>query len=138
MPVYLEVVGPLENIVEDLKSLPPDRLEMAASFIRRLKPIARQSGKRLSPARSDASRRKKPTKWKGSSRKAASKSMNTAGSVLLDTNVVVAYFRGEQALLARFAGAVPLHLPWVVLGELYYGAQRASGGASNSLSSVTC
>ena len=24
-----------------------------------------------------------------------------------------------------FAGAVPLQLPWVVLGELYYGAQRA-------------
>ena len=39
MPVYREVVSPLENIVEDLKSLPPDRLEMAASFIRRLKPI---------------------------------------------------------------------------------------------------
>jgi len=38
--VYLEVVSPLENIVEDLKALPPDRLEMAASFIRRLKPIS--------------------------------------------------------------------------------------------------
>ncbi len=30
----------LENIFEDLKALPPDRLEMAASFIRRLKPIS--------------------------------------------------------------------------------------------------
>ena len=39
--MYLGVVSPLENIVEDLKSLPPDRLEMAASFIRRLKPISR-------------------------------------------------------------------------------------------------
>jgi len=38
--VYLEVVIPLENIVEDLKALPPDRLEMAASLIRRLKPIS--------------------------------------------------------------------------------------------------
>ena len=38
--MYLEVVIPLENIVEDLKALPPDRLEMAASFIRRLKPIS--------------------------------------------------------------------------------------------------
>ena len=36
--MYLEVVSPLENIFEDLKALPPDRLEMAASFIRRLKP----------------------------------------------------------------------------------------------------
>jgi hypothetical protein len=40
VPVYLEVVIPIENIVEDLKALPPDRLEMAASFIRRLKPIS--------------------------------------------------------------------------------------------------
>ena len=41
MPVYLEIVSPLENIVEDLKALPPDRLEVAADFIRRLKPISR-------------------------------------------------------------------------------------------------
>jgi hypothetical protein len=33
-------VSPLENVVEDLKTLPPDRLEMAADFIRRLKPIS--------------------------------------------------------------------------------------------------
>ena len=37
--VTVKVVSPLENIVEDLKALPPDRLEMAANFIRRLKPI---------------------------------------------------------------------------------------------------
>ena len=36
----VRVVSHLENIVEDLKSLPPDRLEMAANFIRRLKPIS--------------------------------------------------------------------------------------------------
>ena len=34
----LVLVSPLENIVEDLKTLPPDRLEMAANFIRLLKP----------------------------------------------------------------------------------------------------
>ena len=33
-------MSPIENIFEDLKALPPDRLEMAASFIRRLKPIS--------------------------------------------------------------------------------------------------
>lgn len=37
--MYLEVVSPLDHIVEDLRSLPPDRLEMAASFIRRCKPV---------------------------------------------------------------------------------------------------
>lgn len=51
--------------------------------------------------------------------------MNAPGSVLVDTNVVVAYFRGDQALLPLFAEATPLMLPWVVLGELYYGANRA-------------
>jgi len=29
----------LEAIVEDLRSLPPDKLEMAADYIRRLKPV---------------------------------------------------------------------------------------------------
>ena len=33
-------MSPLENIFEDLKALPPDRLEMAANFILRLKPIS--------------------------------------------------------------------------------------------------
>ena len=42
MPMYLGVVSPLESIVEDLKSLPPDRLEIAANFIRRLKPIGEE------------------------------------------------------------------------------------------------
>lgn len=50
--------------------------------------------------------------------------MNTAGSVLVDTNVVVAYFRGDKALPQTFAETA-VCLPWVVLGELYFGAQRA-------------
>lgn len=36
-------MSPLDNIVEDLRSLPPDRLEMAASFIRRLKPLSQEA-----------------------------------------------------------------------------------------------
>ncbi len=51
--------------------------------------------------------------------------MNTPGSVLVDTNVVVAYFRGDRKLHPNFTGATTVNLPWVVLGELYYGAQRA-------------
>jgi len=35
-------VSPLENIVEDLKSLPPARLEVAADFVHRLKRISEQ------------------------------------------------------------------------------------------------
>jgi tRNA(fMet)-specific endonuclease VapC len=51
--------------------------------------------------------------------------MSATGSVLLDTNVVVAYFRGDQKVRPYLTQAVAVHLPWVVLGELYYGAQRA-------------
>jgi tRNA(fMet)-specific endonuclease VapC len=51
--------------------------------------------------------------------------MNMAGSVLVDTNVVVAYFRGDKVLRPHFAGFTLLYLPWVVLGELHFGAQRA-------------
>jgi tRNA(fMet)-specific endonuclease VapC len=51
--------------------------------------------------------------------------MSTAGSVLVDTTVVVAYFRGEGDLRSRFAGPAVLHLPWVALGELHFGARRA-------------
>ena len=40
IPVYLGVVSPLENIVEDLKSLPPAKLEVAADFVHRLKRIS--------------------------------------------------------------------------------------------------
>ena len=35
-------MSPLENIVEDLKTLPPDRLEVAADFVRRLKRISEE------------------------------------------------------------------------------------------------
>jgi tRNA(fMet)-specific endonuclease VapC len=51
--------------------------------------------------------------------------MNVAGSVLVDTNVVVAFFRGDKVLHPRFAGLTPIYLPWVVLGELHFGAHRA-------------
>jgi len=51
--------------------------------------------------------------------------MNTAGSALVDTNVVVAYLRGDRVLPPRFAEVTAVYLPWVVLGELHFGAQRA-------------
>ena len=51
--------------------------------------------------------------------------MNTAGSVLLDTNVVVAHFRNDPGLTARLGATLAVYVPWVVLGELHYGALRA-------------
>jgi hypothetical protein len=43
--MYLEVVTRLEAIVEDLKSLPPERLEMVATYVRHLKPISQEDRK---------------------------------------------------------------------------------------------
>lgn len=40
--VPLKVMSPLENIVEDLKSLPPAKLEAAADFVHRLKRISQE------------------------------------------------------------------------------------------------
>ena len=50
--------------------------------------------------------------------------MKATGSAILDTNVVVAHLRRDPDLTARLA-EVTIYLPWVVLGELHYGAQRA-------------
>ena len=41
-PVYAGLVSTLETIVEDLKSLPPGKLEVAADFIQRLKRISQE------------------------------------------------------------------------------------------------
>ena len=51
--------------------------------------------------------------------------MNTAGSVLLDTNVVVAHLRNDPDLTTRLRATPAIYVPWVVLGELHYGALRA-------------
>jgi tRNA(fMet)-specific endonuclease VapC len=45
---------------------------------------------------------------------------------LLDTNVVIALFAGEEATRARFAGAGPSFIPSVVLGELVFGAHKST------------
>jgi len=54
--------------------------------------------------------------------------MSAAGSVLLDTSVVVDYLRGDQNLGRRFAGFAATYVPLIVVGELYYGAHRAPRG----------
>lgn len=40
--MYLEIVSRLEAMVADLKSLPADKLEAAADFVRRLKPVSQE------------------------------------------------------------------------------------------------
>ena len=41
------------------------------------------------------------------------------GKVLLDTNIVIAFFSGEKAISQHFAER-EIAVPRIVLGELYY------------------
>ena len=51
--------------------------------------------------------------------------MNAIGSVLLDTSVVVGYFRKDPHLQQKIEQADDVFLPLVVLGELLYGAYKS-------------
>ena len=53
------------------------------------------------------------------------------GRVLLDTNIVIALFAGEERVRDRVAQAQEVFLPSTVLGELYYGARKSSHAAAN-------
>ena len=51
--------------------------------------------------------------------------MSVTGSILLDTNIVVAHFRNETSVSSKL-GQQTLYLPLVALAELYYGAYKSS------------
>ena len=51
------------------------------------------------------------------------------GSALLDTNLVIAHLRSDAALTQRLRHASPIHVPWIVLGELYFGAHKSNAAA---------
>ena len=53
------------------------------------------------------------------------------GRYLLDTNIVIAIFADEAAAHQKLAGVAEVFVPSVVLGELYYGAQKSARIASN-------
>ena len=48
-----------------------------------------------------------------------------SGSFLLDTNIVIALFGGDALVKKRVATDSKLFIPCLVLGELYYGAQKS-------------
>jgi len=58
-----------------------------------------------------------------------------AGRVLLDTNVIIAFFSGEKAVSQRFLDA-EVFVSSTVLGELYYGARKSAHVAEQFASSV--
>ena len=54
-----------------------------------------------------------------------------SGRVLLDTNIVIALFAKEAVIQQRLAETDEVFVSSVVLGELYYGAQKSSRVEAN-------
>ena len=51
---------------------------------------------------------------------------------LLDTNILIALFAGEIDVRQKMAAAEDVAVPSIVLGELYFGAQRSARIAENT------
>lgn len=49
-----------------------------------------------------------------------------SGKYLLDTNIVIALFQGEQPILDKIAQLKSVFTPSIVVGELYFGAFKSS------------
>ena len=48
------------------------------------------------------------------------------GSLLLDTNAVIAFFKGEHSVLSLTAPVAQCFVPSIVIGELLYGALHSA------------
>jgi tRNA(fMet)-specific endonuclease VapC len=57
--------------------------------------------------------------------------MERTGRFLLDTNIVIALFAGEVAVQKRLIESSEVFVPSIVLGELYYGAQKSTRVTEN-------
>ncbi|MBL8292047.1 MAG: type II toxin-antitoxin system VapC family toxin [Bryobacterales bacterium] len=57
--------------------------------------------------------------------------MPPSGRFLLDTNIVIALFDGDDTVLANMDESLEVFIPAVVLGELFFGAERSGRPAQN-------
>ena len=57
--------------------------------------------------------------------------MRMNGSYLLDTNIVIALFANDTGVLREFYATSQIFIPSIVLGELYYGANKSAHSKSN-------
>ncbi|MDA1272557.1 MAG: type II toxin-antitoxin system VapC family toxin [Verrucomicrobia bacterium] len=57
--------------------------------------------------------------------------MPASGDVLLDTSVVIPYFKGDPSLRASFLASPTLFLPLTVLGELHCGTNLSQNPAKH-------
>ncbi len=54
-----------------------------------------------------------------------------SGRFLLDTNIIIAIFAEEPAVVQRVAAAEQVFVPAIALGELYYGARKSARAEAN-------
>lgn len=54
-----------------------------------------------------------------------------SGEFLLDTNIVIALFANDPIVIGHLRESDAVFLPSIVLGELYYGAQRSKRSTEN-------
>jgi len=48
------------------------------------------------------------------------------GDYILDSNIIIDIFRGDQITINKISKLSNIYVPAIVLGELYYGAQKSS------------
>lgn len=58
-----------------------------------------------------------------------------SGRYLLDTNIVIALFANEPQVISNLQNADEVFVPSIVVGELYYGAQR-SGRVKQNIAQI--
>ncbi len=46
----------------------------------------------------------------------------TGSKMLLDTNIIIAWLKGDAAIAKKIDNAKEIYIPVIVIGELYYGA----------------
>ncbi len=49
-----------------------------------------------------------------------------SGKILLDTNIVIAFFANEESVVQKMQMSEQFYIPAIVLGELYFGAKKSS------------
>lgn len=54
------------------------------------------------------------------------------GSVLLDTNIIIALLGGDAGVESALHDCESVYLPAIALGELFYGAMRSSRAGENT------
>lgn len=55
-----------------------------------------------------------------------------SGKYLLDTNIVIALFANDSALVDKIVDIQDISIPAIVIGELFYGAKKSGRSQENS------